>query len=207
MSHRYVSTVLFALLGILAGCASAPQELSTTQPPAPRANITTNRIDINSEFESAITLMKSGNWERAQEMLEEITSFDPGLSGAWTNLGIARARLGNTKDAETAFRKAIETSDSQVVAYNELGILCRRTGRLEEAAAIYNKGLEINPNNEDIHWNLAILYDVFLPDTTLALQHFERYQQLTGSDNKQLLSWIDELREKSRQVSVATGAK
>ena len=89
-------------------------------------------------------------YEVITDKLAAITTSEPGLSGAWTNLGIARNKIGDTAGAEDAFNKAIAANPNQVVAYNELGIIYRRSGRLEEAAASYNSGLNISPNDEDI---------------------------------------------------------
>jgi tetratricopeptide (TPR) repeat protein len=162
--------------------------------------------DVDAEFQSAVHLMKDGDWHAAADSLAAITVAEPRLSGPWTNLGIARNKTGDPAGAEAAFKKAIDANPSQVVAYNELGILYRRSGRLDEAVSIYNAGLKINPDNEDIHWNLGILYDRYLESPVQALMHYERYQQLTQSEDSQLLSWISELREQTGQVNVATGA-
>jgi Flp pilus assembly protein TadD len=210
MSHRYINTLLAAILIVVGGCASAPQErVKTLYPEATTAKTTTTEVitDVDGEFQAALQLMKSGNWHGAADKLAAITTSEPGLSGAWTNLGIARNKIGDTAGAEDALNKAIAANANQVVAYNVLGIIYRRSGRLEEAAASYIAGLNINPNDEDIHWNLAILYDRYLPNPVQALSHYERYQQLTQSEDKQLLAWISELREQTSQVNVATGAK
>jgi tetratricopeptide (TPR) repeat protein len=82
---------------------------------------------------------------------------------------------------------------ANVEAYNQLGILYRRSGRYEEARFSYETALETEPDNTSLHWNLAILHDTDLPDPSKALLHFQRYQQITGSKNPYLLSWINNL--------------
>jgi Flp pilus assembly protein TadD len=163
--------------------------------------------DVEGEFQASLLLMRNGEWQRAADKLASITATDPRLSGPWTNLGIALGKIGDIAGSEQAFRKAIEANSSQVAAYNELGILLRRSGRFEEATTIYNRGLQVNPNAEEIHWNLGILYDRYLPNPQQALLHYERYQQLTQSEDAQLLAWISELREQVNQMNVASGAK
>ncbi|MEZ5540709.1 MAG: tetratricopeptide repeat protein [Pseudomonadota bacterium] len=206
MWQRFIKPVPLLYLILLAGCATAPQVETVQRPPVSALNAATD-ADVDAEFKAAVALMKADRWEAAAEKLAAITVTDSQLSGAWTNLGIARNMLGDQAGAEAALRQAIAVNSSQVAAYSELALLCRRSGRLEEAAAIYNQGLAVNPNSEDIHWNLAVLYDQYLTEPVLALQHYERYQQLTGSEDRFLLSWIDELRDKASQVSVAAGAK
>jgi tetratricopeptide (TPR) repeat protein len=72
-------------------------------------------------------------------------------------------------------------------------MLYRRHGRLDEAQFIYEEALRRDPDNSNIHWNLAILYDRYLPNPRQALAHYQRYQQLTASDDPQLQAWITTL--------------
>ena len=206
MSLRYVNALKFTFVIMLGGCASAPQEHAMV--PASGATVveTATVTDIEGEFRVALELMKAEDWHLATDKLAAITAANPRLSGPWTNLGIARNKIGDMVGAEAAFIKAIDVNDRQIVAYNELGILYRRSGRLEEAASMYNQGLKINPNDERIHWNLGILNDRYLANPAQALTHYQNYQQLTQSQDRQLLSWISELREQISQNNVATGA-
>jgi len=207
MLRHYARTLAIITAVMLGGCASAPQEHLMMSGQDVTATETVTVTDVEGEFQAALKLMKAGEWHAAADKLEAITATKPHLSGPWTNLGIARNKIGDAAGAEDAFKSAIETNSGQVVAYNELGIIYRRSGRLEEAASVYNEGLKINPNDEDIHWNLGILYDRYLPNPAQALIHYERYQALTQSDDTQLLAWINELREQTNQVNVASGAK
>lgn len=207
MLHRYTSVATLLLALTLSGCAGSPDRQNPMSGESTRPAVANSSLDIESEYQAALSLMKDENWQNAADKLATITATDPQLSGAWTNLGIARTRIGDLAGAEQAFRSALSSNGSQVTAYNELGILCRRSGRLEEAAELYNSALNINPNAEDIHWNLGILYDRYLSNPAQALYHYERYQALTQSQDGQLLGWIDELRNQSSEVAVAAGAK
>lgn len=207
MSPRYASTLLALWLALLGGCAGTPPERLASPDTVQRPVTATSVTDVEVEFQTAVQLMKDEEWQRASEKLAAITASAPGLPGAWLNLGITRIKTGDATGAELAFRKTLELDSSQTAAYNELGILLRRSGRLEEAATTYTAGLQINPNAEDIHWNLGILYDRFLPNPAQALYHYERYRDLTGSDDGQLQAWIDTLREQVNEINVASGAK
>ena len=50
------------------------------------------------------------------------------------------------------------------------------------------------PDDPDTHWNLGILNDLYLKRPQQALEHCERYRQLTGSEDPQLLLWIAQLK-------------
>jgi len=208
MSLRYARALLLTIVVLLGGCASAPPQEHALAPGLENTAVVTSTVtDVEGEFQTALQLMKADDWHAAADRLVAITAAKPRLSGPWTNLGIARNKTGDPAGAEAAFNKAIDANASQVVAYNELGILYRRSGRLKEAAFIYHEGLKINPNDVNIHWNLGILYDRYLSTPAQALVHYERYQQLTQSEDSQLLSWISELRKQTGKVNVATGAE
>ena len=207
MSQRYANASMIVIALSLAGCASTSQGPAVSIEPGATGEIKETVIDVEGEFEAAVQLMKIEDWHAASEKLAAITSAQPRLSGAWMNLGIAHSNIGNGAAAETAFKRAIDTNTRQVAAYNELGIIYRRSDRLEDAASIYNEGLKIDPDNPDLHWNLGILYDRYLPNPAQALIHYEYYRQLTQSEDRQLLAWISELREQAGQVNVATGEK
>jgi len=155
------------------------------------ARIAKPSADVSSQHQQSVALMQQEQWQEAVDMLEEITVKQPALSGPWLNLGIAYTKRGNSQGAENAFKHAIDVNPANIEAYNQLGILYRRTGRPEEAQFIYETALRLDPDNTNLHWNLAILHDTDLPEPRKALLHYQRYQQITGSDNPQLLSWIN----------------
>ena len=155
--------------------------------------------DAEGKHRYALALMAKEEWHSAATELEQLTAARPELSGPWVNLGIVRTMLGEASAAEMAFEQALEANARNAEAWNQLGILYRRSGRLEKARAAYNKGIEHAPEHADLHWNLALLHEDHLPDPVLALQHFERYRELTGSDDPRLQQWIAKLREQVPQ--------
>lgn len=180
-----VALVLLFCLEMLSGCA-------TTQP-AMSEKTGTPDIDIRTEYQQALQHMQAEEWQAARENLTRITRQDPSLSGPWANLGITRTMLGDRSGAEAAFKSAIDTNSRNFEAYNQLGMLYRRHGQLEDARFIYEQALKLDPDNTHLHWNLAILYDRYLPNPHKSLQHYQRYRQLTGSEDASLLAWIAEL--------------
>ena len=170
---------------ILIGCSTtSPQKSTTVSAPTP---------ELKTSYQHAIQSMQAEQWQAARESLIHITEQNPSLSGPWLNLGITRTMLGNHAGAETAFKTALDVNHRALEAYNQLGMLYRRQGHLDEAQFIYEEALRLEPDNSNIHWNLAILYDRYLTNPRQALQHYQRYQQLTGSDDPQLQAWIARL--------------
>ena len=171
------------------------------------AVIATPTADIKSGYQSALLAMQAEQWQPAREQLTQITTQQPSLSGPWINLGITHVKLGDHANAEAAFKKAIDTNNRNIEAYNQLGMLYRRHGRLDEAQFIYEEGLRRDPDNTSIHWNLGILYDRYLPNPRQALRHYQRYQQLTTSEDPRLLAWITELEARNPGDNVTAKVK
>ena len=190
-----LTTMVFFLTLITCGC-------TTTQNTNTPGRMMEPSVDITTRHQQAVKLMQEEQWPAAVDMLEAITTEQPALSGPWLNLGIASTKRGNSKAAEVAFKQAIDVNAANIEAYNQLGILYRRTGRYEEARHIYETALEIDPDNTSLHWNLAILHDTDLPDPRKALFHYQYYQQITGSDNPHLLSWIKSLAKDTQTSSL-----
>jgi len=63
------------------------------------------------------------------------------------HLGRARALMGQTDEAITAYRAAIKLQPGLAGAYFELGTLQQRSGRLEDAESTYRKLLRAMPDN------------------------------------------------------------
>jgi len=189
---------------LIAGCASSPRTDNIVPASDTQQKPATPVKDAEGKHRYVLALMNDENWQAAATELEILTAARPGLAGPWVNLGIVRTMLGDSEAAESAFKRALEANAGSAEAWNQLGMLYRRSGRLEEARSAYNSGLQSSPNHADLHWNLAILHDRYLPDPVIALAHYERYQQLTKSDDPQLTHWIASLRE---QVPKAEPAK
>ncbi|UCE89659.1 MAG: tetratricopeptide repeat protein, partial [Pseudomonadota bacterium] len=81
-------------------------------------------------------------------------------------------------------------------AYNHLGIVHRQRGDFKKAQDAYRQALKIEPDYALAHRNLGILYDLYMGDLSRALKHYERYQALTGGDDRQVDKWIVDLKRR-----------
>ncbi|MGB5717396.1 MAG: tetratricopeptide repeat protein [Gammaproteobacteria bacterium] len=199
MKHALALLFIAICLLLMNGCTNTRSH----QP----ALIATPMADIKSVYQNALQAMQAEQWQPAHEQLTEITTQQPSLSGPWVNLGITRTMLGDHAGAESAFKKAIDTNSRNIEAYNQLGMLYRRHGRLDEAQFIYEEALRRDPDNSNVHWNLGILYDRYLPNPRQALQHYQRFQKLTASDDPRLLAWIAELEVRNPGDNVTAKVK
>jgi len=200
-----VGLLLLPLLQ-LAGCAgsgkkeSAPQ---TTQAKAPakdeavdkRLNEAAEKVDsqVRSDFNRALAAMKEGDNARAESLLLKVSSKYPDLSGPFVNLGLIKFSNGDAEEAEKYFKKALEVNPRSAISYNHLGIILRGKGDFKEARRNYEMALDIDPNYANAHLNYGILLDLYLGDLKQARDHYQKFQELSGSGDKDVAKWIADL--------------
>jgi TolA-binding protein len=89
---------------------------------------------------AAVALEDEGKYADAAARYREILAQNPASVVAWTNLGNAERQLGNTVEAEKAFRKAIEVdAKGSRDALNNLAWLLYEEKRLDEAEPLARK--------------------------------------------------------------------
>ncbi|MGH1470453.1 MAG: tetratricopeptide repeat protein [Cellvibrionaceae bacterium] len=149
-----------------------------------------------SLFNNAISAMQQENWQRAEVLLQQLTTEYPKLSGPFLNLGIVYRKLDRQEDAETAFNNSIKANSLNLDAYNQLGLLLREEGRFGDAETQYKKAIAVWPKHAASHKNIGILYDLYMGDLNKALNHFEIFQYLQSEPDRQMAGWIIDLKRR-----------
>ncbi len=91
--------------------------------------------------------------------------------------------LGNLKDAEFSYRKAIEIKPDFAEAHSNLGNILIDIGNLKDAEFSYRKAIEIRPDFGDSHFNLGvILHELNRPGEALKYFLNESYTSLDDTN-------------------------
>ena len=154
--------------------------------------------DVREKFTRAIGLLEQQQTEAGIALLEEVTQAAPDLTAAHIDLGIARARAGDLERAKASLERALALDPGHPVAHNELGIVERRMGDFAAARASYEKALALYPEFHFARRNLAILCDLYLADTSCAIEHYGVYIQ-AAPDDEDAAIWIADLRSRAGQ--------
>jgi tetratricopeptide (TPR) repeat protein len=144
--------------------------------------------------------MAAEDWETAWADLEWLVENYPDLSGPYLNLALLHSAQGNVDEAEASFKAAIDVNPSNLSAYNQYAIFLREQGRFDDAEAIYLSALEVWDDHAETHLNLGVLYDLYRGEHERALQHYHRYQDLTGNEDRTVAGWIIVLERQFSQV-------
>ena len=190
-SGRYCA-LLLALL-VFGGCAGGGLVTAPTtsdngaSPQAGAAALTL--------YEQATAIMAAGDFVEAELRLKEFLLQYPEYPGAHVNLAIIEAMRHNDEAARVYLDAALALNPKYPAALNQLGQLLRRNGDFSAAEAAYLKAVTVSPAYALAHYNLGVLYELYLQRLDDALTHFEAYQALVAED-KQVEKWIADLRRR-----------
>jgi tetratricopeptide (TPR) repeat protein len=191
------SLALLACVLVAAGCASSGSKPANERGQA--AAVTPGgdfALDISPEaqtmYEQAVAVMASGDYLDAELRFKEFLLQYPGYPGAHVNLAIIHSTNENHDAALDAIEAALAINPGYAQALNQKGMLLRRNGKFLEAEAAYLKAVTARPDYALAHYNLGVLNELYLQRLDVALQHFERYQEIVGED-PQVEKWITDL--------------
>lgn len=191
-----------AMMLALAACASGPppsasDDASATKTDANGRTITLREIPPEAQtlYEQAIAAMASGDTIDAELRFQSFLLQYPDYPGAHVNLAIIFGERGDDAAAEGSLTDALIIDPQYPPALNQLGMLLRRQGKFSEAASAYERAISASPDYALAHYNLGVLNDLYLKRLDVALQHYERYQELVGED-EQVMRWISDIKRR-----------
>jgi tetratricopeptide (TPR) repeat protein len=190
-SGRYCAALL-ALL-VFGGCAggglvTAPATIERDA--APQAGAAALTL-----YEQATAIMAAGDFDEAELRFKEFLLQYPEYPGAHVNLAIIEAMRHNDEAARVSLDAALALNPEFPAALNQLGQLLRRNGDFSAAEAAYLKAVTVRPDYALAHYNLGVLYELYLQRLEDALASFEAYRALVVED-KQVEKWIADLRRR-----------
>lgn len=103
------------------------------------------------------TLLDLNEFQRAREDLEAALALDPKLPGLYSLVGMARDRTGDAKNAEPAFRQALQETPEDFNANLYLGAILLKQRNLPEAKRYLEKALALDPGSSMARYEDAML--------------------------------------------------
>ncbi len=152
---------------------------------------------VLADYQQAIVLMKSLQFDEAFARFDDIQSKAPMFAGPVINQALIRVQQQNYKDADLLLKKAAGLNDKNPFIYNLQGYVARQQGQFANARAAYEKAITISPKYAKAHFNLGILADLYLQDLPLALQHYEAYQTLQTTADSTVAKWVIDLQKRT----------
>lgn len=111
--------------------------------------------EVRPLHDRAYELLRAGEVDPAEPILERVVELAPDHGEAWNNLGRVYLEQGRLQEAEEAFRRQIEIDPYHDHAHNNLGLALWRAERPEAAEAAFRRQIEVVPLHEYAHGNLG----------------------------------------------------
>jgi len=189
---RAVPVVLGSLVlsacGTLGGGPAAPA--AAADGPVPPEQV--------ARYAELVQRLAAGD-EAARADLAKFSDAHPDLAGPLVTLGLDKARAGDEAAARELFERATRVCTNCGPAWNELGALARRQGRFADAELAYLQAISLQADYAPAYFNLAMLYELYLPRPELAVQNYERYLEVGGAVDARpdVEKWVADLRRRA----------
>jgi len=142
----------------------------------------TQSVQALRYYNEGLQLERQGKHLEAVKSLEACTKEDPGFALGYARLGQSYANLGYDANADVASQKAVELSDKlpPPEKYRIIAIQARIVNDNQKAIEAYENLAKLSPNDSDVQFNLAQLYQA----TSAFDSAREQYNKLLSLDPK-----------------------
>ncbi|MAD43957.1 MAG: hypothetical protein CMI02_18615 [Oceanospirillaceae bacterium] len=195
--------VLLSFLAVLSGCSllsQAPQATDTAagESPLPEA--------LKEGYQQGLVLLQDEKYQQALLHWQTLTTDYADCPGCWTNLGISQYYLQNYPDSQTSFQTALALDAQFCPALKMKALAERQTGQFIQSEESYLQALKCAPDDINLHYNLGILYDLYLHDLAKALEHYRRAADLMPEKDDTLAMWITDLERRNAEQVAGEGS-
>ncbi|MFW5708765.1 MAG: tetratricopeptide repeat protein [Chloroflexota bacterium] len=126
-----------------------------------------------------------GNYAEALRRYEAAQVANPDRPEPYFNAAASLSQMNDLEEARAALEQALRTADPDLgtLAYFNLGNVYAGMGEFARAADAYREGLRIDPENEDLRYNLEVVLLLYVEPTPTALeQQTEPEQEQTDPE-------------------------
>lgn len=189
----YYTNLLILLAFLLGGCAAG----SITGQGADAVTTATTPSSSDEEvalYRQAITALYNSEFAQAELLFLKVIKLQPDLAGPWANLGLVYMKQGHIKKATKNAQIALKKNPRMAQAFNLLGYIETKKGNIIQAKEYYTKAIKYKQDYALAHYNLALLYDIYLQNIPYAVKHYESYLRIIEHKDKQTAEWVQELK-------------
>ncbi len=147
-----------------------------------------------NEYKKAVLLLNKNQLEKAKSIFLQFNSQRPELAGPYANLAIIALKQNDIQKSFALIKTSLEKNSRSPQALNLLAYIEQKNGDIQSAEKHYKEALKYKDNYALAHYNLALLYDIYLQDIDKAIPHYERYMKLINNKDKITADWIEQLK-------------
>jgi len=170
-----------------------------------RAAVKANPNEPNVHFGLGYLLWTQSQYEEAAQEFQAELANVPNHVEALAYLADANIKMNHPETARPLIEKAIRLDPGVELPHLDLGILDADAGRRDAALRELKVAAKLSPNDVDVHWRLARLYQA-MGRKDEANAEFHKTSSLTKAANDSVSSKLDNARAKSKPTEGAEGA-
>ena len=193
-TSMYYTNLLILLVIFISGCASTPSDGSSDGAQATQPTTITASGEVIALYRQAITELNNNQLEKAEISFLEMIKLQPDLAGPWANLALLYIKQKQYDKAEQNIQAALKRNPGMAQALNLRGYIESTKGHINKAKELYEKAITSKPDYALAHYNLALLYDVYLQNIPKAIEHYQRYLTLIEDKDPKTKDWVEELK-------------
>ncbi len=115
-----------------------------------------------------------GDSRGALDLFDEAIRIAPVRADSYAGKARAEAVRGRYEEAEALARRALMLNAESADGWSVLAYVCERTMKLREAKSCYLRALELEPNLEEAHVHLAVVYYQLWEPYSKCLEQLDR---------------------------------
>jgi tetratricopeptide (TPR) repeat protein len=152
-----------------------------SEPAAKQADEARQKQQAELIFQKALEAeQQPGAADEAIALYLQSVEMWPQMAAAWLNMGTLYFNKKKWKQAQDAYRKALEIDENYALAHFNMGNIQEELGQLKEAWKHYTIAIHLDANYADAHYNLALLLQN-LGHNMEAMGHWKAYLKLDSS--------------------------
>ena len=151
-------------------------------------------------YQEAIFALKNQHTKKALIIFEELQATQPWFIGAWLNGANVYIELGLWPEALHTLQQAQAINPKIASIYTLQAYCYRQLGQFNDAEAAYKNAISLKSDFALAYYNYGILLDLYLQKPMLALVHYEYFQALQDTPDKQVQRWIKELKRRIKST-------
>lgn len=191
LPKNFVTLVLAALF--MSGCQSiSPGKISIQDKTTGQSSGLPNSAQA-IRYEKAVKHLQTKEYNAAESILTELSEQRPNFAGSWVNLGLIKLMTKKPTEAKAYVERALALIPKHPQALNLMGLIATHDRDIKLAEQYYLKAIENSKQYANAHYNLALLYDVYLQDIRSAVEHYQNYLRYTQVEDQQTQSWVEHL--------------
>jgi tetratricopeptide (TPR) repeat protein len=158
-----------------------------------------NQAECDPRLECAHHAASTGEFGRAERLLNEVLADDASSLMALDLLGFVLYFLGRPAEAEQACRRSLAINPERAYPNKGLGLCLAKQGKLDQGLPYLGRAIELEPAWLDPRWDMAIvLSEVGRNDD--ALEVLAQAQQAVPAEQARISSLRDEILSRSREL-------